>query len=660
MNEDAVVRAGLALAAVGLSLAAVHRFSDRPRVREALVGLAFAVLAVLHSGVWSRVATEFRAGNDPIQDAWVLSTVTHNLLTRPFRLFDGNLFHPSYDSVLFADPLLGPAALVLPLRAFTDNAALLYNAALLIGLTLAGYGFYRLALRLWGDAPAALLAGFVVPYSAQQMHHLELAHIPYLSIAGFPFLMLGLLELMERPRAGAAVLTGLAFAWQAGTDGYYAFACVFLSLIVAAWGWRRFREGRTWTWCTAAAAIGGLLILPYVRGFARLRAEADLSRGLDWALRYSTDLGISLFRSHSLLWHRVLAGPELPGGPLFPGIVVLTLAGIGIYRGPGRYRTLLLGIVAFFFVLSLGPELRVGGRSLFPLPFGLLSSHLPFFNAMRHPITFTLPATMALALLAASGLAKSGLGARPAALGAVLLLVIGETLVPRPPRQDRGRELPEAYVFLQQQPRGGVLELPFEGNYTYQWWAIRHHLPLINGETGFEPKRYAQLHHLITKEWDRKPAHQDMEGWTSLGFLKGQFPIRYLVLHPNTDGYMRSHVDATPSTFELLRETAAGDRVYRVRRGGKGATLKRRFRDDALRGATLRAIVSGPAGATLVATLNDAPLGTSELSPDAREVRWAIGEAALVRGLNTVELAAASDGAPVELTLIDIDAGAGP
>jgi hypothetical protein len=31
-----------------------------------------------------------------------------------------------------------------------------------------------------------------------------------------------------------------------------------------------------------------------------------------------------------------------------------------------------------------------------------------------------------------------------------------------------------------------------------------------------------------------------------------------------------------------------------------------------------------------------------------------------VRGLNTVELAAASDGAPVELTLIDIDAGAGP
>jgi hypothetical protein len=132
------------------------------------------------------------------------------------------------------------------------------------------------------------------------------------------------------------------------------------------------------------------------------------------------------------------------------------------------------------------------------------------------------------------------------------------------------------------------------------------------------------------------------------------------VLHPNTDGYMRSHVDATPSTFELLRETAAGDRVYRVRRGGKGATLKRRFRDDALRGATLRAIVSGPAGATLVATLNDAPLGTSELSPDARELRWAIGEAALVRGLNTVELAAASDGAPVELTLIDIDAGAGP
>ena len=647
MSPDTFVRAALALSAVGVALLAVFRLR---RGREAAVLAFCALLAVLYTGLWSDLGTHFRAGNDPVQDAWILSTVTRNMLTQPQRLFEGNIFYPSYGSVLYADPLLGPALLVLPLRAVTDNGALLYNAALLLGLTLASYGFYRVALRLWDDPRAALLAAIAIPYTSQQMHHLELAHIPYLSIAGFPFLMLALLALMERPGWKPALATGLAFAFQATTDGYYAFCCVFLAALFAAWAWRRFAERRTWMWALAAAAIGTALVLPYVIGFARLQQEADMTRGLDWALRYSTDLGISLFRSHSLLWHRLLSGPELPGGPLFPGLAVVVMAALGVRRCPGPYRTLLLLVGGVFFLLSLGPVLRVGGESVLPLPFKLLWDHVPFFNAMRHPITFAVPAMMALGLLACGGLARSDLAARPATLGLVLLLAIGETLIPRPARQDRGREMPEAYTFLQGLPRGGILELPFEGNYTYEWWAIRHDLPLINGETGFEPKRYAQLHHLITKEWDRRPAHQDMEDWASLGFLKGQFPVRYLVLHANASGWTRSHVDATPRTFELLRETAQGDRVYRVRRSGQGASLKRRFRDDQLRGAAVVARVKGAPGTILAVSLNDNAIGRTVLTADEREARWPVRDARLTPGLNTLTLEAA-----VPFELIDFD-----
>jgi hypothetical protein len=648
--SDSLIRAALIVGAVALTISGVFTTEGRRRQREALVLAACAVLAVLYSGLWSDITTHFRAGNDPVQDAWILTTVTGNLLTRPLQLFEGNIFYPSYKSVLFADPLLGPAVLLLPLRLFTDNGALLYNVSLLTSLTLAGYGFYRVALRLWGDPRAAVFAAIAIPYTAQQMHHLELAHIPYLSIAGFPFLMLGLLELFERPGWRPALLTGLAFAFQAGTDGYYAFCCVFLSLIFAAWGWRRFADRRLWIAAAAAGAVGVLLILPYMLGFAALRHEADMSRGLDWALRYSTDLGISLFRNHSVLWRHVLEGPELPGGPLFPGLSVLVLAWLGVRQCAGPHRRLLLAIGIFFFVLSLGPELRFGGRSLFPLPFKLLWDHVPFFNAMRHPITFAVPAMMALGLLAAGGLARSGLAARPFALAALLLLAVGETLIPRPARQDRGRDIPAVYTFLETQPRGGVLELPFEGNYTYEWWAIRHDLPLINGETGFEPKRYAQLHHLITKEWDARPARQDMEDWPSLAFLKGQFPIRYLVLHANVSGWTRSHVDATPRTFELMHETPDGARVYRVRRGGRGTSLKRRFRDDQLRGATLAARFKGPPGATLAATIENHTLGQAALSGEPSEARWPIGNTPLVRGLNTVGLES-----PAGFELLDID-----
>ena len=338
MDPEPLVRSALALGAVATAAAGAFTPQDRPRRRELLVATACAMLAVLYSGLWSDLTTHFRAGNDPVQDAWILSTVTQNLLTRPLQVFEGNIFYPSYKSVLFADPLLGPAVLLLPLRLLTDNGALLYNVSMLTSLTLAGYGFYRVALRLWGDPRGAVFAAITIPYTAQQMHHLELAHIPYLSIAGFPFLMLGLLELMERPGWRPAVLTGLAFAFQAGTDGYYAFCCVFLALAFAAWGWRGFASPRLWIAAGGAGAIGVALILPYVLGFAELRREAARHVGLDWALRYSTDLGISLFRNHSLIWRRILDGPELPGGPLFPGLSVLVLAGFGLARNTGPYR----------------------------------------------------------------------------------------------------------------------------------------------------------------------------------------------------------------------------------------------------------------------------------------------------------------------------------
>jgi hypothetical protein len=646
----------LALAGVACLVVAV-RASLRPPLRDALVLLGYAILALAYAGLWSDFTTRFRAGNDPVQDAWVLSTVTTNALTRPARLFDGNVFFPAYESVLYADPLLGPAALVLPLRAFTDDPAVLYNSALLAGLALAGYGFFRLGLHLTGDAGASLLAGISLPYASQQMHHMELAHLPYLSIAGFPFLILGLLQLLERPGPRPALLTGLAFAFQAGTDGYYAFCSAFLALLVACWGWRRLVKSRAWLWAGAAALVGVTLILPYVLGFAGKREEAEMTRGLEWSLAYSTDLKTSLFRSDALLYRGLLDGANpSKGGPLFPGLLVAGLAGFALRRVRRPEVSLLLIVIGFFFLLSLGPELRFGGRSLFPLPFKVLFENVPFFNAMRHPTTLALPALMALSLLAVLGLAALGWARRAAALALLLCVAVAETLTATPARIDRGRELPEAYVFLRSQPPGAILELPFEGNYGYEWWAIRHGMPIVNGELGFEPRWFAQLFHVVNREWDRRPPHQDMEDWNSVRFLKGQIPLRYLILHRGVSGFVRTNVEATGRTFELIRETKDGAAVYRVRRGGVGPELRRRFRDDQLAGRRIVARLRGPAGSSVSGLLNDVALGERELSPEARDLEWELPAGAIApRALNVFTLRA-SDGA-ARFELLDLEAG---
>lgn len=648
----------IAIALAGaLCLVAAALLAKRPAARDALAFAGYLILALAYSGLWSDFATRFRAGNDPIQDAWVLSTVTRNALTQPRHLFDGNVFFPSYDSVLYADPLLGPAALVLPLRAVTDNPAVLYNTALLLGLALAGFGFFRVGLRLTRDPRAALLAGITVPYTAQQMHHLAHGHLPYLSIAGFPFLILGLLLLFERPGPGPALLTGLAFAFQAGTDGYYAFCSAILSLLVALWGWRRLRDPKLLSWAGVAAAIGVVLILPYILGFTGLKQEAEMSRGLDWSLAYSTDLETSLFRSDALLYRGLLDGPNpSKGGPLFPGLLVLGLAGFALARVRDSHVRLLLLVIGVFFLLSLGPELRFGGRSLFPMPFKVLFERVPLFNAMRHPTTLALPALMALSLLAVLGLSALGWARRTAVLAALVGVSIAETLTETPSRLNRGYELPEAYAFLKSQPTGAILELPFTGNYGYEWWAIQHRMPIVNGELGFEPRWYAELHHLINREWARKPPHQDMEEWRSVAFLKGQIPLRYLILHRGVSGYVGTNIEATRRTFERLHATADGAVIYRVRRGGVGPELRRRFRDDQLEGVHVVTRIRGPERIAVMAWLNDVPLGEKGLTPVAADVEWSFPpHAVLGRALNTFKLQAADGSARFEL--LDIDTG---
>jgi len=615
-------------------------------LREALILAGFTLMALLRTGLTRELGSRFFVGVDAVQDVWILNWVTSHFLHDRSQLFEGNNYFPSHDAILLCDPLLGPAALVTPLRFFTSNPVFLYNAAVLLVLVGASWGFYRLAWKLSGDRWAALLAGFAIPYLPQQTHHM--IHLNLLTLAGFPFLLLGLLELLERPRPAAALLTGVAFAFQAGTSGYWAFCCTFLCLVVAAWSWPSFRRPAVWVHAAAAAAIAAMLLAPYVAGFLRHQADADLTRPPETAAGYSVDLGHGLFLSNAYLWRAVSPGGGLS---LFPGLVVLGLAGYGALRSRSPYRSLLLTIAAVFFFISLGPELRVFGHVLLPLPFAWLHEHVPLFSAIKHPVTFGEIAVIALTLLAALGLAASGLARSPLALTLMVLLSAAETWAPVPRREARGSTLPDVYRYLLAQPRGAVLELPFESESEHQWWSIHHGLQLVNGMAAFEPAWHVDVVQRIGREWRQAPGGQDMEDWSSLKILKGRVPFRYLVLHPDASGYVRANIEATRSTFEPIYDAADGSRIYRVRLGGSGPMLRRRFREDQFPAGRLTAKVRGPADGVLAVAVNGTPIARERLGPDWREVVWPVPKTALARGLNlvTLQLEGAAPGSAFEL-----------
>src|SRR5262249_32849544 len=233
------------------------------------------------------------------------------------------------------------------------------------------------------------------------------------TIAGFAFVLLALLKLLDRPTAALAVLLGVAFALQAGTNGYHAWSLVILCLLFAACAGRRLLAPRTLFAVAGATALALLLLAPYVLRFVGLRSESPLERRLEDSVPYSVELPGGLLQTPSTVWRAVLGDRARGNRPVFPGAVVLVFALVALRHGRDRRVRLLALVASVFFVLCLGPELRVFGRSLFPLPFAALFANVPLFDAMRHPVTFATPFLMALGLLAAGGLAFSGFSRRP-------------------------------------------------------------------------------------------------------------------------------------------------------------------------------------------------------------------------------------------------------
>lgn len=611
-----------------------------------MLGL-FLGLALVQTGLGQEPSRRCFVGPDPIIDMSVLQAVSDNLWRRPWAPFEWRCYYPSHDAVLLTDPLLGPAALVAPLRPLLPNPVARYNAAVLLVLVLGSYAAYRLGRALTGDAAAGALAGVLVPYSPYLVNHL--VHLNLLTVAGFPVLFWGMLSLLERPGPRAAFATGLAFAFQAGTSGYYAFCSLFLCLLVAAWGWRRLVRPRVLLWIGVAGAIAGSLLLAYLTGFLRLREAGPATRSLAHNVYYSLDLAQDLAGSARYLWRGLLPPGERP---LFPGLLPLGFAAVGAWRRRDRLVGLLLLIAGFFLLLALGPDLRWDGRSLLPLPFRLVFEHVPLFDAGRHPNTYAVPAFFALGLLAALGFAASGLTRRPLARAAVLAAALAETLAPAPRRDAPSQELPAVYAFLRSQPPGALLVLPFRDESVPQWWSLFHGLPTVNGAAVLEPAEHLVLYRFISKEWRRG---RSLEQSRSLGYLKRFFPIRYLVLRPGVSYALLRSVEATPESLLPIYRDGSG-RVFRVRRGGRGRELVRRFRAEQLRAGPLRASLTGPASATLVVSLDGAVFLRRRLDGTRQELSLSVPVPPRGRGLHDVRLTL--EGSAEDLALEDIEPAA--
>jgi hypothetical protein len=307
--------------------------------------MTWPLVAVLGSGV--------RDHGDPLLTSWILAwgaeQVSHGNLT---HFFDANIFYPHHGTLAYSENLFPQALVTMPLWLATRNAVLLNNVALLLAFMTSGLGMFALARRLSGSVSGAVVAGIVFAFSPFMFSHLS--HVQIISAGGIPLSFYLLERLLDGRRWRDALLLALVASAQMLANGYYAlFLALFLAVFVVANAFLRpgMRSVRLWLQLAGAGALTALLAGPFFLTYLRVTKEMGFARGIGSQARW---LAFLVTPDINHIYGSLTQRWSLDELQLFPGLVAVVLAGLGIWLAPRALRPAPETKPPVFVRLSLG------------------------------------------------------------------------------------------------------------------------------------------------------------------------------------------------------------------------------------------------------------------------------------------------------------------
>ncbi len=496
----------------------------RPAILAWLSGVVLAVVMtwpmMSAPGQLTRMDT-----HDGKFSVWNVAWVAHALLTDPANVFNANIFYPQPGTLAYSEANLVAGMMAVPVYAATGNPVLAHNLVVFVSLVLAFVLTWGLVRRLTGSPWAGLAPGAAFAFSSYVSAHT--AHVQLLLVFVVPLVLITWHWFEEAPSIRRGAGLGATLTLSVTACAYYGIMMGLAVGFAALWfAWRRADPRAYWIGLGTAVIVAALTVAPVAIPYASLRAEGMRSElDIDEARSYSADHR-TYMRGHSGPLTRLLPDTwnaeldryvgRVGGGSaevLFPGVIVLLLAAIGVARMVGGAEApALRGQVnairaphaapprmAFFYAAltllavwaSLGPR---AGLYLW------LADVIPFMSFLRAPARFGVLTLMGVAVFAGWGIAAiTSNGRRAAAIAALLMaLVAFELRVPWPLRPVP--PVPEAYQVLAGMPRAGTIVLHFpyrQGEWfphvEHMFWSMWHWQPLVNGYSDFIPQDVIDL-----------------------------------------------------------------------------------------------------------------------------------------------------------------------
>ena len=531
------------------------------------VGLALLMHWPLPLHIGSDVPKDL---GDPLPQAWQIAWGGHALQHQPLDYWQSNMYYPLENSLAFSDALAGYAPFGLIGEGF-EAAIARYNLLFLFAYALAFIGPYLLARELGLGRVAGAVAGIAYAYAPWRLE--QDGHMHVISSGGIPLAVFLLVRGYRRDSARTVAAGWLVAAWQLalgftlGLMLAYLLAALAVVLLVR---WRRQRPSRRLLAVSGAGAavflcVGLLLAMPYQ---AVKQDHPESERTAETVAAFSG--GPEMFLAapeQSTIWGPVTSSVRdgldfVPEQTLFPGVLVVLLAGFGVSRWSPLPKRLRIGLgvaVLGLAVLSLGFQTPSGGV---PYPYRALYELAPGWDAVRTPGRLNTLTSLGLALLAAAGahgiVSRRSLGTQLSsqrlvargvafALPAIVLLEGAGFPVPHPTVAKPPAGLAEATP-----PR---LHLPM---YEYESrrfliWSTDGFPEIVNGRGSFKPSSFDRLERLMASFPDRRVID-----------VLERMGVRTVVLHPDiVDGTAWEDWRSWP-----LRGTATGGVVlYRLNTG---------------------------------------------------------------------------------------------
>jgi len=481
-----------------------------------VLAMAAALVIVLTWPTVPGFATLGRFGTGDGQfSIWNIGWIGHALVTDPLNLFNANIFHPHQGTLAYSELNLVAGVLGLPAYAVTGNAVAALNGAIVLGLGLSVVCMWALVRRVTGSSGAGLVAAAAFTFCP--FVHAHTAHIQLLMVFAFPLVLLAFHGLRDQPGVRSAVALGAALAIAALACAYYG---IFAGLAVGLAALALARPApRYWGALGGAAIAAAVFVLPVIVPYLAARAATGVrvTFGPDEVQGYSATPATYL--TSPSLTHQAFS--QGAAESVFPGVLLLALAAIGIVEGlrsvssADRRVTWTYLLIAFVAAwASFGPRLGL---------YSMLASVVPLMSMLRTPVRFGIVVVFALAVLAGFGVRRLARG--HAWVPAVLVpLVALELFVPWPLRS--APPVPRAYELLAKLPRGPVVELlfnykpPFFPHTRFMLGSTHHWQRLVNGYSDLIPPDFQQVAELMTRFPD--PASFEM--------LRAR-QVKYVVVH---------------------------------------------------------------------------------------------------------------------------------